>query len=45
MNLLTLTTSESMSQYTGFKSNKVWNGLKHVRTLEHGECSDPWSEL
>ena len=45
MNLLTLTTSESMSRYTGFKSNNVWNGLKHVRNPEHGECSDPWSEL
>ena len=42
---LALTTSKSMSRYTGYKSNNVWNGLKRVRTREHGECSDPWSEL
>ena len=40
-----LTTNESLSRNTGYKSNHVWNGLKHVRILEHGECSDPWSEL
>ena len=40
-----LTNSEFMSRYTGYKSDNVWNGLKHVRTHEHGECSDPWSEL
>ena len=27
------------------KHNNVWSGLKHLGTREHGECSDPWSEL
>ena len=45
MNLLTLTTSESVSRYNRHKPNNEWNGLNHVRTPEHGECSDPWSEL
>ena len=31
--------------YTGYKPNNVWSGLKHLGTHEHGECGDPWSEL
>ena len=31
--------------YTRYQPNKVWSGLKHLETLEHGESSDPWSEL
>ena len=45
MSLLTLTTSEYLSRYTGYKPNNVWSDLKHVRAHEHGEHSDPWSEL
>ena len=41
MSLLTLTTSESLSRYTGYKPNNVWSDLKHVRAHEHGERSDP----
>ena len=33
--------TESVSQYTGYKPNNVWSGLKHLRTHEHGEHSDP----
>ena len=29
-----VTTSESMSQYSGYKPNNVSNGLKHLRTHE-----------
>ena len=28
-----------------FSPNKVWSDLKHLGTHEHGECSNPWSEL
>ena len=34
-----LTTSKSMSQYTGYKSINIWNGLKHVRTHEYVDQS------
>ena len=34
-----LTTSESMSRYSGYKANNVWNGLKHVRTHEYVDQS------
>ena len=40
-----LTTSESMSRYTRLKPNNVWSDLKQLRAHEHGELSDPWSEL
>ena len=36
MGLLTLTTSEVVSQYNGYKPNNVWSDLKHVRAHEHG---------
>ena len=45
MSLLTLTTSESLSWYTGYKPNNLWSDLKHARAYEHGEQNDPWSEL
>ena len=32
-----VTTSESMSQYSGYKPNNVSNGLKHLRIPEHGD--------
>ena len=31
--------------YSGYKPNNEWSVLKHLRTHEHGECSDPWYEL
>ena len=37
MSLLTLTTSEFVLQYNGYKPNNVRSDLKHVRALEHGE--------
>ena len=33
------TTSESVSRYTGYKHNDVWNGLKHVGTHEYVDQS------
>ena len=30
-----LTTSEYVSQYTGYKLNNVWSGLKHLGTHEY----------
>ena len=30
---------ESMSWYTGYKANNVWNCLKHVRTHEYVDQS------
>ena len=35
-----LTTSESISRYTGYKPNNVWSDLKHLRAHEHAECSN-----
>ena len=40
-----LTTSEFVSYYNGYKPNNVWSDLKHLRAHEHGELSNPWSEL
>ena len=37
--------TESVSRYNGYKPNNVWSDLKHLRAHEHGEHSDPWSEL
>ena len=45
MNLLTLTTSESLSRYIGSQASNVWSDLKHVRAHEHGKHSDPKSKL
>ena len=36
MSLLTLITSEFVSQYKGYKPKNVWSDLKHVRAHEHG---------
>ena len=36
MSLLTLTTSEFVSEYNGYKPNNVWSDLKHERAHEHG---------
>ena len=45
MSLLTLTTCESLSRYTGYSPNDVWSDLKQLRAHEQGELSDTWSEL
>ena len=39
------TTREFVSQYNGYRPNNVWSDLKHLRAHEHGELSNPWSEL
>merc|ERR1712107_514787 len=37
-----LTTSEFVSQYTGYKPNNVWSGLKHLGT--HGYVGEPLAD-
>merc|ERR1712064_139325 len=37
-----LTTSEFVSQYTGYKPSNVWSGLKHLGT--HGDVGEPLAD-